>query len=74
MGSLKFPNILTCGYGNYRQPFLTTVYSINLSTLNKRAKIVYMPSPTLSTRWLTEEMSLHFPFTIDTITAGAMMS
>ena len=27
-----------------------------------------------STRWLTEEMSLHFPFAIDTITAGALMS
>ena len=29
---------------------------------------------TPSTRWLTEEMSPYFPFTIDTITAGALMS
>ena len=34
----------------------------------------YRQSPTLSTRWLTEEMFLHFPFTVDTTTAGAPMS
>ena len=32
------------------------------------------PPSTPSTRWLTEEMSLRFPFNIDTITAGALMS
>ena len=36
--------------------------------------LTILPSPTLSTRWLTEEISLPFPFTIDTTTAGAPMS
>ena len=41
-------------------------YSLaSLDTIQKRA---------LSTRWLTEEMSLPFRFTIDTTTAGAPMS
>ena len=36
--------------------------------------LTILPSPTLSTRWLTEEMSLPFPFTIDTTTADAPMN